>query len=406
MPAHWIVLTVPHSEGVTENFAAELAQGLRANGQATQVVTVGPDLGERLRAADPMAAAGIVSIGPLPLSVMVGEVPLYRVVPCPVFMLVLDTPIYDLMKVPAAARFLRDAWQHERLVPLLAEKCFLQRLSAGTEPLLPPQSGYLPFAAFPDRQPTAAPLPVQRRLLVIGALGAELSGDAVRGDLAQTLAEANTLGLDGNTLARVEERLLAPDARGNVMVDLFDLLGLPPRAALAPEVQRFVAAADSRLKRHRRILAVQSLRGVEVDFAGPGWEQRFGDEPGFRFLGTLAHPRLARLMTLYRGVVNFDPNWEWGPHDRVFTALSAGVPVFTHHNLAHAEEGLPDNLVLPFRPNAPALRERAEALLAGPGRTAGTPPPLATRIGWQDRAARLLAHPASATPAAPAVVAA
>ena len=390
---HWLVLTVPHAEGVTENFAFEIAHGLRSHGRSAQVVTLGADVGEQLRAAQVMKAQGVVSIGPVPMSLTVGGTPLYLAIPGAVFLYTLDTPIYDLMKVPAAAQFIADAWRHERLVPVLAEQTFLNDGQAGPEPLLPPQSSYLPFAAFPDRGGPRAALPLQQRLLVIGALGAELSGSAVRSDLAQTLRDANTLGLTGNELARVEERLLAATARPNVVADLFAWLGLAPRAALSPAVQRFMAAADSFIKRHRRLLAVHALRGVAVDFAGPGWETTFGDQADFRFLGSMQHRHLARLMSLYRGVVNFDPNWEWGAHDRVFTALGQGVPVFTHRNACHAEEQLPAALVLPFEPNAPQLADAAHALLAH----ASTHRPASQAVdgvGWHHRIGRLLVHPA------------
>ena len=394
---HWVVLTVPHAEGVTENFALEIANGLRSHGRVAHVVTLGADLAEQLRAAQVMTAEGLISIGPVPMALTVGGTPLYLALPGAVFLYTLDTPIYDLMKVPAAAQFIDHAWRHERLVPVLAEKTFLHALSAGPEPLLPPQSTYLPFAAFPDRGGPRSALPVQKRLLVIGALGAELSGSAVRADLLQTLRDANSLGLSANELARVEERLLAPTARANVAADLFVLLGLAPRAALNPAVQQLVAAADSFIKRHRRLVAIEALRGVPVDFAGPGWEQTFGGQPDFRFLGSMQHRHLARLMSLYSGVVNFDPNWEWGSHDRVFTALNQGVPVFTHHNACHAEEGLPPQLVRPFEPNTPQLAEAAHALLT----QAPTSSPV-SGVDWPNRIGRLLGHRAlPPVPAAP-----
>lgn len=393
---HWVVLTVPHAEGVTENFARELAFGLQANGRSASVVTLGADVGEQLRHANAMAAEGVISIGPVPLALTVGGTPLYLALPGRVYLYCLDTPIYDLMKVPAAGRFIADAWQHARLVPLLAEKTFLDDLSAGAAPLLPPQSAYLPFAAFPDRGPKP-PVPVQRRLLLIGALGAELSQAAVRPDLLQTLRDANAPGLGSNDLVRATEHLLAPQARGNVMADLFAILGLAPRAALTPEVQTLVCAADSFIKRHRRLLAVNALRGVPLDIAGPGWEALFGSQPDFRFLGAVPHRQLARLMRLYRGVVNLDPNWEWGAHDRVFTAAAMGVPVLTHANRALADEGLPAALALPYAPNSPQLAATSQALL---DRTDDTLP--AHGVDWTARMARLLRGPARATRAAPA----
>lgn len=387
--APWLVLTTPHADRVTENFAEQIAAGLQAQGRAAKVVVVGRDLAEQLRDVPLLDVAGVITIGPLPLTVSIGATPLYRLLRCRVYFYILDTLIYDLLRMPVAAQFIADAWGDERLVPVFAEKRFLQSWGGGADPLMPPQTLYLPFAAFPDQNGPRPPVPVQRRLLVVGSIGTELHATAMRPELAATLASANRLGLSGNELARVEERLLAPQARGNVVLDLFDVLALPSRAALEPAVQAFVSAADSFVKRHRRVIAVESLRGLPVDFVGSGWQQEFADEPAFRFMGNMPHGSLTRLMSFYAALVNFDPNWEWGMHDRVFSALSVGVPVFTHANAAPAEEGLPADLVIPFAPNAPALAAPAHALLDAP--PAREP---ALSVDWSNRMQRLL----SATP--------
>ncbi len=384
--APWLVLTTPHADRVTENFADQVAAGLRRQGKDARVIVVGRDLAEQLRGVPLLDVAGVVTIGPLPLSIAVGSTPLYRMLRCPVYYYILDTLIYDLLRMPVAAQFIADAWSDERLVPVFAEKQFLNAWRAGADALMPPQTIYVPFAAFPDQAGPRPPVPVQQRLLVIGSIGTELHARAMRPDLGTTLASANTIGLSGNELARLEDRLLAPGARGNVVLDLFDALALPSRAALDPAVQQFVSAADSFIKRHRRVIAAESLRGVPVDFVGSGWQPEFGDEPSFRFMGNLPHGSLTRLTSLYAALVNFDPNWEWGMHDRVFSALSVGVPVFTHANFAPAEEGLRADQVIAFAPNAPALAAPAHALLAAP--PAREP---ASSVDWGDRMQRLLA---------------
>ncbi len=385
-PAPWLVLTTPHADRVTENFAEQIAAGLRQQGKDAKVIVVGRDLAEQLRGVPLLDVAGVVTIGPLPLGVSVGSTPLYRMLRCPVYYYILDTLIYDLLRMPVAAQFIADAWNDERLVPVFAEKQFLHAWTGGADPLMPPQTIYIPFAAFPDQNGPRPDVPAQRRLIVVGSIGTELHARAMRPELGATLASANAVGLSANELARIEERLLAPDARGNVVLDLFDALALPSRAALDPAVQQFVSAADSFVKRHRRVIAAQSLRGVPVDFVGSGWQQEFGDAPSFRFMGNLPHGNLTRLMSFYSGLVNFDPNWEWGMHDRVFSALSIGVPVFTHANAAPAEEGLPADRVIAFAPNAPALAAPAHALLDAP--PAREP---ASSVDWGNRMQRLLA---------------
>jgi hypothetical protein len=384
--APWLIITIRHPDRVTENFADQLVAGLAAHGHPAFVAVHGPELGAQLAAVPLAELGGVIAIGPLPLGIRIGDQPLYQLLRCPFHFYILDTLLYDLLRFPFAAQFIADAWNDPRLVPVFAEKCTLDAWRAGPRPLAPPHSLYVPFAAFPEPPGPRPAVPVQRRLLVVGSIGTELAAGTVQRELAGTLAESNAMALSGNELARVAERLLAPGARSNVVLDLFDVLQLAPRAALEPAVQAFACAADSFMKRHRRLAAAQSLRGLPVDFAGSGWQQAFGDEPSFRFLGNLPHSGLTRLMTFYAGLVNFDPNWEWGMHDRVYSALSVGTPVLTNANRAPADEGLPAPLVATYVPNAPALAAPAQALLDAP--PAREP---VRAIGWSDRVGRLLA---------------
>lgn len=384
---HWLLLVPRHPDGVTENFAQAIAQALVQCGRRVHLLMMGPQLAEQLIAAQPMTAEAALCIGATPLSIQVGELPLHQVLGCPFFYYVLDTLIYDL-RLPATRRFLSDARDQPRLVPLLAERSTLQAWGSGPRALLPPQSAYMPFAAFPDTGP-AMPVPAQSRLLVFGGLGTELAAQGMAAGLTDTLAAHNALGLDPTQLQRLADHLVAPDARGGVVLDLFERLDLSPEEALQPAVQALVCTADSWIKRWRRVQAINSLRGLPVDFVGPGWDQVYGDVPDFRFLGALPHRQLARLTRLYRGLLNFDPNWEHGAHDRLYTALSMGVPVLSHANTAHADCQVPEGVLLPFAPNAPALAPLAERLLARDATGFA-----AQGVDWPGRIAALMAHPA------------
>lgn len=384
---HWLLLVPRHPDGVTENFAQAIAQALQRHGRRAHLLTVGPQLAEQLGAASPMTAEAALCIGATPLSIQVGEQPLHQVLSCPYFYYVLDTLIYDL-RLPGTRRFLSDAKDQPRLVPLLAERGTLEAWQRGPSPLLPPQSAYMPFAAFPDPGP-AMPVPPQARLLVFGGLGTELAAQGLAAGLADTLAAHNALGLETPRLHQLADQLLAPQARGGVVQDIFEQLGLSPEDALLPAVQALACSADSWIKRWRRVQAINSLRGLPVDFVGPGWDQVYSQEPDFRFLGSLPHRQLARLTRLYRGLLNFDPNWDHGAHDRLYTALSMGVPVLSHANTAHVDCQVPPGVLLPFAPNAPALAPLAEHLLARD--LTGF---VATGVDWDSRIGQLLAHPA------------
>ncbi|CAN5143994.1 hypothetical protein BH11PSE9_BH11PSE9_17490 [soil metagenome] len=385
----WLILTPPHHDQVTTNFARAMAAALEEGDERARVIDSSQGLPEQLRGIDLAALAGVICIGTLPLALRLDGRLLHQRLTCPVYAYFLDSPIYDIARVPAARQFLQDAWQEERLVPLLAENSYLQLLRAGSQPVLPPQSRYLPFAAFAATPTKRNTPPPQRRLLVVGSLGQELSSGAVRQDLLQTLRDANHSGIAEADLLRVGERLMQPQARGNCAADFADALGASARSLIEQPLLNLCCAADSYMKRSRRLAGIEALRGQPVDFIGPGWKEVFGAQAGFRFLGSVDHGDLGALMGLYRGVMNFDPNWEWGMHDRAYTALSQGVPVLTHANQAIAEEGLAGPLVHPFVPNAPVLRDIAAGLLVGAKARRHTPF-APDRIGWGARMRTLL----------------
>jgi O-antigen biosynthesis protein len=397
----WLVLAPGHDDAVTASFAAAIAAGLCELGRTARPVLVGAHLDASLAALLRRNPAGIVSVGTLPLRLAKNGQPLHRLVSCPVYGYFLDSPIYDLAKVFAARQFIADAWSEERLVPVIAEKSYFELMRSGSDALLPPQSRYMPFAAFPAQADLPDRLQCQRRILVVGTLGQELYHWSVRPDLLQTLRDSNAPGVGHNELIRLAERLSAPDARGNVVADVLATLRLSGAAMDDHATQQLAGAADSFIKRYRRVAAIESLRGLEVDFIGHGWQEHFGSQAGFRFIGRVNHAQIAPLLRLYRGLLNFDPNWEWGMHDRAYTAISLGVPVLTHANGTIDEERLPSELVLPFAPNAPALAELGHRVLQrGPEPLKGV---CVSRIGWTHRVRSLL-NLAPVVPAQPAGV--
>ncbi|MBT9611615.1 MAG: methyltransferase domain-containing protein [Pseudomonadota bacterium] len=390
-PAPWVLIYPAHDDGVTDNFSHEMAAALRAEGEAVVELNMSTDLSAQWSRL-PATLSGVITIGALPLNIQVGGRPLAELFECPVYAYLLDSPIYDLARVPATRDFIRRAWDNEKLVPILAERSYLQLGQGGAQPLLPPQAFYLPFAAFtaPDEsRRSAAELPQQQRILVIGALGQELSRAAIRQDLEATLMSANAPGLAHSDVHALAAAMMSANAAGNPLVTAHALLSLSGKDLFTDSMMTLMCAGDSFLKRVRRVLAVESLRGVPVDFIGPGWDQAFGDQDGFRFLGSMPHAQLPALMPLYRGVLNLDPNWDWGCHDRAYSAWAQGVPVMTHNNAAIVEERVPAAMVHAFSPNAPDLAAVADEWLARPA-PQSEPSAAMLRCGWNERIRTLL----------------
>ena len=107
---------------------------------------------------------------------------------------------------------------------------------------------------------------------------------------------------------------------------------------------------------------MRSLAGQPVDFYGSGWQAALGDIPDFRHVGRVHHDDIALLIPHYRAVLNFDPNWSGGVHDRVYTAAAMGVTVVTNTNTALHAAALPADLVIPYAADRPAIGEQLAAL--------------------------------------------
>ncbi len=149
----------------------------------------------------------------------------------------------------------------------------------------------------------------------------------------------------------------------------------------------FACGIDSWVKRHRRLGAVRNLKGFPVDFYGGGWREALGDIPMFRYMGNVDHNDIAHLVAQYSAVLNFDPNWSDGLHDRVYTACSMGVSVITNENSALANSGLPHDLIFTYDINRPNIADIADSILSqnyGPS----TPrPDVIANHGWPARLA-------------------
>jgi len=200
---------------------------------------------------------------------------------------------------------------------------------------------------------------------VIGTIGQELGNSPVHESLPGLLER---VGVNDPLLrTRVQDALLASDADAMPARTVSNLLGWSPETAL--NQLPALIAVDSWIKRHRRKAAVRSLQGVPVDFFGTGWREMLGDVPDFRYVGNVKHQDIATLLRHYRGLVNFDPNWQHGVHDRVYTACAMGTTVITNENTALQDMALPGGQVLSYQaqnPNLSALLESSGLLNAAP----------------------------------------
>lgn len=384
----FVVLAYDHPMHAVESVASRMAAGLTTLGVAATVMSLPRDAA-RLAALPPERVCGVLSLGPQPLAHRIeGQAPWERF-DGPIAVYLLDAVLYEYARVPAMRAFLAAA-RHDR------------RLS-----LLSPESGYrdwlgdtlgvswdvVPFAPFPRLQPGAAPIAAQSRLAVVGTVGDELGGTPMGEPLDKLLQRVTGRIARAERIALLEGALRAADAHPMPARTVCEVLGWTPEHALAREPLAALIAIDSWVKRQRRLDAVRSLAGLPVDFYGSGWRDALGEVDGFRHVGRVRHEDLALLLPHYRAVLNFDPNWTGGVHDRVYTAAAMGVTVVTNENAGLDAAALPEDLVVRYDANRPRLAEQLGALglLDGAPHTNAPRAEVLARHNWGVRMAHWLA---------------
>lgn len=349
-PPLFLVLAFDHPLQAVQSVAERIAAGLCCHGLNAVACSLPRDAA-KLAELQPDQLDGVLSLGPMPLSMRLNEQPLWQYFKCEFTIFLLDALLYDVARVPVMREFLAAA-QHDRRLGLASpEDGYRQWLSD----VLNVRWEHLPFAAFAHVAPRAETMSAQPRLCVIGTVGGELGGSPVGETLPDLLARVLGRLTTPGGLVRVAAALQAPDAHPMPALTVTTALELPPHRALQSDVLPALIAIDSWIKRERRLQAVRSLAGVPVDFFGSGWHELLGDQPGFRHVGKVQHGDIAKLLPHYRGVVNFDPNWHAGVHDRVYTACAMGVPVLSNFNIGLAAAALPAELLVGYDANRPML---------------------------------------------------
>lgn len=347
----FLFLSFEHPNNAVDTVAEAMALGLRAHGVDAAVCTLPRDL-PKLAQLPPERVAGLMSLGSLPLTARIGGRLLWEHFPVPVSLFLLDALPYDLARVPGMATFLEAALQNPRLSLVSPEDGYRRWLGEA----LPVRWTHLPFGAFPAVQPGRVVEPPQARVCVIGTVGSELGGSPV-GETLDALLQRVLGGAAPARRARLAEALTAPDAAAMPALTVCRELGWSPADALHSQRLPVLIAIDSWVKRERRLAAVRSLAGIPCDFFGRGWAELLGEVPGFRHVGQVHHGDIARLVPHYMAVLNFDPNWSHGVHDRVYTATAMGTRVLTNTNEALAGAALPGDLVATYDANRPALAQ-------------------------------------------------
>ncbi|WP_460449107.1 glycosyltransferase family protein [Alsobacter sp. SYSU BS001988] len=269
----------------------------------------------------------VISMGTIPLGTMVDNQPLHRYFSCPFYVFLLDPIIYDFAKFAFVRSFIQEAASDAHLNFLCPDMSYGRII----QKLIGKQVLSFQFAAFLDQPPDSGSR--NGRAAVFANIGQQIA--SVRHDHVEEVLSAYWPDeVPRHLESRLIDALLTPGSSVNVSEALCQSLDLNVRQLFTREMLRLAVHLDSFEKRRRRLATVEQLKGFPLDFYGEGWSDYFDAVPSFRFIDPISFEQIARTASGYSAVINFDPNWSDGLHDRVYTALGAGCAVLTNDNKA------------------------------------------------------------------------
>ncbi len=328
-----------HKYGAVEYLAETLATALRENGcQATTVTMQGEEAARQVggMVADKQADL-VIAMTPDALGFTIGGRTLMEIMPCRLAIVFMDSPIYLsrrmaglVEKLPSDTLMLfwdaRQAQQARRHHDDLHSGRFITHFW--------PIGSMAPMPAMEDREDRAFDL------TLLMNLDDQISAHFVRQDqwtgAFPDLASTAFRGAQ-EKIARLAMSLVP----GHYDTDLVDLLSAEAgiRQPLAVHADNDLATTfDSYLKRYRRLAVCRALvqspyaRSLRVAVYGTGWE-RVGDFPDrwVRF-NQISYQSQFSVFQQTKAVLNMDPNWTTGIHDRVLNAAACRAMSVTSQN--------------------------------------------------------------------------
>jgi hypothetical protein len=227
-----------------------------------------------------------------------------------------------------------------------------------------PSFHFLPFAAFPTHNNfknnnAKQNNEVKNKLVVIGGLGTELtvSGAKQSSNLKELIQLNDPYGKNNNQIDLLISAFNDVKFYGNVAQVIIKYWSLDPSVILTQDFLILCCSVDSYIKRNNRISVIKSAIGIDIDFYGPGWINQFNGTPGFNFNNEIKHYEISEISKNYTALLNFDPNWEYGIHDRVFTAISSGCTVITNSNFFYNDISFNNINLLQYNINSPNVKD-------------------------------------------------
>jgi hypothetical protein len=238
---------------------------------------------------------------------------------------------------------------------LFAERIYLDLYSTYELNGAKPNIEFMPFAAFPSIKNKEEKLD---KVVVVGGLGTELYTH--NGVLETTIETYNPYSVSSSQIKELIDTIEDSKFTGNAIKHIFKIFNLEPADLIDNDFLHFACAVDSYLKKRNRIRAIDSLNNYPTDFYGAGWDTRYSNVDNFKFFGEIKHTEVGEIISKYKVSLNFDPNWEDGVHDRVFTTLTNDTNLITNENLFLDEIEVKNANIFRYHPNIPNIEELAD----------------------------------------------
>lgn len=342
-----VICASPHPFGIIQSIAAMMAEGLRSNNIDVEVFLVTENAGGKdlIKWLKINAVDAIIVLNPEVLRIRVGFRRLLSSIDTNIFIYLLDDPAYHFKALNYVFKKSR-----QRILLMLPE--FQQKQEVDK---------YIKTLSITNASTVFFPW-----------AGPEINGKDINGDpkydiaVFCTLDQQITQGVKLTDLAQeiqskfgsqsVEDRLrkYAVEEYATSVADMmYALTGLRLNYSDPTSVSLWMRL-DSLLKEQRRLelahqlIDVANTKKLSLIICGTGWEKLPDLPKTITLAGAVPYDMQFQVFKESRFLINLDPNWTNGVHDRVFNAMSVGCGVFTNRNTLLESDFIDGESVLMF----------------------------------------------------------
>jgi hypothetical protein len=327
-----------------------------------------------------------ISVGAMPLRIQLDGTSIWEVVGKKFVFYLLDPIFYDVVRVQGCLEFIQASTSSDRLIVASPDKA-----TAGLVNSYSPGSAvFSPFAGFYDPLPRRPEQQRIERVAVIGTIGEELVGVPEEAGVEGLLQQGMHLFHSSAAVEEIVGAIEAPEGKLDLVTVATERFGLEAERLFTREACEFFAALDSYEKRRRRLLVLDALGDLPVDFYGAGWQRFMPALPNARTYEPIPHDMIGEACLNYSALLNFDPNWDHGVHPRAYTALGHGCRLITNRSAGLAEFGADfSDLIMEYDGNRPRF-DGVDELLGLPPSDPAETLEFRARHSWYARVDRLV----------------